>query len=56
MSTTPTPTVAATTHPSCPRGWACDTPDGQEITAVAWFVIAAVVVLGMAAFTGRRRS
>jgi len=56
MRPTPESTVAATTHPSCPPSWACDTPDGAGMSAFGWFALMACGVLLLAALTGKKRT
>lgn len=57
MKTTPTPTPITGSSTTCnPQTHACDTPGGEGLSAVQIFAACAVMLLLLAAVTGRRGS
>lgn len=56
MNPTPQPTTStATTHPSCPPTWACDTNDAAGLNAFGIFLACAVAVLFVAWITNSKK-
>lgn len=56
MKPTPEPTAStATTHPSCPPSWACDTDDAAGLNAVGIFVACVAGLLFLAWISSKKK-
>lgn len=56
MKTTPEPSAStATTHPSCPPSWACDTTDAAGLNAFGIFAACAAGVLIIALVSQKKK-